>query len=190
MCRNALRVDPAKTGSLHLSADIIKESAFAAQNLKVTMPTSGDSASAARTCHQTGVTSDWIEFSSCDNSFYISLNYHRSSSGTSKPKSIWSLIPPDECHTFCEARLQRWMDRNGDYWAVAADGADDFGTRGERAAFFDAPGNAGDPWHGYPVGGKRGLPIQRRPPDDLLEHWYTSKRISYATYRRLLDGRL
>lgn len=81
------------------------------------------------------------------------------------------------------------MDGNGDYWAVAEDGAKSFGTLGERAAFFDAPVNDADPWHGYPVGGKRGLPMRRRPPDDLLKRWHDSGRIAYTTYSRMLGGR-
>ena len=127
---------------------------------------------------------------SCDESQYLSLHVHRSASGTRHPKSIWLLLPADECHTFCEARLQEWNDKNGDYWAVAKEGGGDFGTRGERAAFFDAPQNDTDPWHGYPVGGQRGLPIKRTPPDGLLQRWHDTGRISYTTFRRLLDGRL
>jgi hypothetical protein len=136
------------------------------------------------------VTNVGIEFSSCAESPYLSRNDHRSATGTKNPKSIWQLDRQSECHTFCEAELRQWSDKAGDYWAVAGEGQENFGTRGERVAFFDAPVNSGDPWHGYPVGGKRGLPIQRRPPDDIIERWYNAKRISYVTFSKLMGGRL
>lgn len=143
-----------------------------------------------RTCHKTAVTSDGIEYASCSQSSYLSRNDHRSATGTKNQKSIWSISRPDECHAFCRAELQQWSDKDGDYWAVAKDGSEDFGTRGERVAFFDSPVNESDPWHGYPVGGKRGLPIRRSPPDELIQRWYDSKQISYVTFSRLMEGRL
>ena len=151
---------------------------------------SNNSTPASRSCRKIAVTGDGIEFISCAKSLYLSRHDHRSVTGTKNPKSIWQLSRANECHTFCGAQLQQWSDKDGDYWAVARDGQEDFGTRGERVAFFDAPVNNTDPWHGYPVGGKRGLPIQRTPPDELIERWYNNGWISYVTFSRLMGGRL
>jgi hypothetical protein len=144
----------------------------------------------ARNCRQTTVESNGIMFLSCKGSKYISLNYHRSASRTRYPKSIWKISRPDECHTLCEAEIGNWQDKHGNYWSISRDGQIELGTRGERVAFFDSPQNKTDPWHGYPVGSRRGLPIQRRPPDDLLKAWHDSNWISFTTYSRLITGRL
>lgn len=151
---------------------------------------SENSAPTSRNCRQIKVTRDGIEFLSCEESSYLSRYDHRSATGTKNPKSIWCLSPADECHTFCEAEIQQWSDKNQDYWAVARDGENNFGTRGERVAFFDSPVNKTDTWHGYPVGGKRGLPIRRKPPDEILKQWYDTGWISYVTFSRLMGGRL
>ena len=143
-----------------------------------------------RTCHQIAADSDGIRFTSCKESLYISLNYHRSSSGTVHAKSIWALSRADECHCFCEAEIREWYDEKGDCWSISKDAKVEFGTRGEVVAFFDSPTNKTDPWHGYPIGGRRGLPVHRRPPDKLIEEWHRSGWISYVVYSRLIGGRL
>ena len=128
----------------------------------------------ARTCHKESVKPDGIEFASCKDSLYKSLYIHQSPSGTSHPKSIWALTPPAECHTFCEAELQNWRDDQQNCWSISQDAKVEFGTRGERIGFFVYPGdNPTVPWHGYPVGGRRGLPVVRRPPDALTESGIT-----------------
>lgn len=144
----------------------------------------------SRVCRQTRVTADGIEFVSCNDSLYISLNYHRSVTSTTHRKSIWILSRPDECHTFCEAELRSWQDAKGDYWAISEDGKIEFGTLSERVAFFDSPQNVTDPWHGYPVSGRKGMPSRRRPPDIIIELWHSTGWISYVTYARLIGGRL
>lgn len=154
------------------------------------MPMPSQAEPAVRTCSKTSVTSDGIQFISCKDSPYISLNYHRSSTGTIHKKSIWILSPADECHAFCKAEMGNWRDVGGDYWAISSDGQIEFGTRGERVAFFDSPQNITDPWHGYPVGGKKGLPTRKRPPDNVIELWYRTGWITYVTYSRLIGGRL
>lgn len=143
-----------------------------------------------RKCRQTGVSADGVSYHTCKESSYISLNYHRSRTSTKRRKSIWSIERPDECHTLCQAEIQNWRDKNGDYWSISKDAAVEFGSDGERMAFFDAPQNATDPWHGYPVGGKRGLPSVRLPPDYVIELWRTSKWVSYVTYSRLMAGKI
>jgi hypothetical protein len=132
-----------------------------------------------------------VEFVACDDSKYKSLNAHRSKSGTKHDKSIWNpdLSRGDECHTFCEASILKWHDGEGDCWSVVKDGAIQYGTRDERLAFFWAPQNEIDPWHGFPVGRKHGLPFRRRPPDQLIEQWHGSGRITYTRYLQLLQGR-
>lgn len=132
-----------------------------------------------------------VLFESCDSSAYKSLDVHWSESGTKHPKSIWNkkLSRADECHTFCEAKLNEWRDQNGDCWAVAKDGDMDFGTHEERVAFFWEPKNDGDPWHGFPVAGRRGLAFTRKLPDELIERWHESGRISFSRKIQMLKGR-
>jgi len=141
-------------------------------------------------CRQKEVDSSGIVYTSCAETLYLSLNYHRGGSSTTHPKSIWEISRPDECHVFCTAESESWADQNGDLWAVARDGEPHYGTRRERMAFFDAPVNQSDPWHGFPVGGRRGLPLRRTPPDAVVQRWWESKRISYTTYNRILTRRM
>jgi hypothetical protein len=143
-----------------------------------------------RTCHQVEVTSDGINFITCKGSRYVSLNYHRSSSGTSHQKSIWLIARADECHTLCLAEIFGWLDSDGNYWSTSKDAQVELGTRGERVAFFGRPQNAGDPFHGFPVGGRHGLPAMRKPPSDMIKLWMDAGWISYVMYSRLMGGRL
>lgn len=151
------------------------------------MTVSGESDEVARTCHQLGGPADGgILYKACDGaSVYKSMDGHRSASGTKHQKSIWaeSWSRAEECHIFCEAKIEQWSDKNGDCWSVAKENQY-YGTRREKVAFFDAPQNNADPWHGYPVG-NNGLPIRRRPPDELLQLWQDSNRISFVTFKRL-----
>jgi hypothetical protein len=143
-----------------------------------------------RTCRQVKVTPDGIDFMSCKDTPYTSLNCHRAESGTQHPKSIWAIAVQEECHRFCEAEIFDWSDSDGNYWSISKDGEIELGTRGERLAYFNAPQNERDPWHGYPVGGRRGLPTVRRPPKAIIERWWQTGWIKYVTYSRLMGGRL
>jgi hypothetical protein len=143
-----------------------------------------------RVCTQESVSSSGITFRSCNGTEYISLNYHRSPSGTTYKKSIWDIPRPDECHFFCIGSILLWKDDGGNCWAIGKDAEVVMGTLGERLAFFPRPTNQTDPWHGFPVGGRRALPVHRRPPDGLLRQWLESKWITKTTYDRLLGGRL
>jgi hypothetical protein len=121
----------------------------------------------------------------------VSLNYHRGSGKGRRDKSVWAISRDNECQTFCEAEIEKWVDAYGDMWAVSMDGRVVLGKAGERLAFFDAPVNAGvDPWHGYPISGRRGSPAHRRPPDELVDRWLGQGRISHVTYDRIVTGRL
>jgi hypothetical protein len=72
---------------------------------------------------------------------------------------------------------------------VAKDGEPAFGTLGERLAFFDAPVNERDPWHGFPVGGKHGMEFRGYPPDDVVEDWHKLALISFTTFTRIVTRR-
>ena len=143
-----------------------------------------------RRCVQEGVSSSGVTFRSCNDLQYISINYHRSPSGTTHPKSIWNISRPDECHYFCSGNILPWKDEDGNCWSIGRDAREVLGTRGERVAFYQQPVNQVDPWHGFPVGGRRTMPMRRRPPDELLRQWLDSGWISQVTYDRLLGGRL
>lgn len=145
--------------------------------------------SGSRTCRRTAVASDGVLFDSCQQTSYKSVNYHRATATTKHPKSQWNVSRDDECHTFCRAEAESWKDAKGNYWAVAEAGDPDLGTRGERVAFFDAPRNPRDPWHGFPVGTKRGALAFTPPPDDLVLKWHTSGFISYTEQQRILTRR-
>jgi hypothetical protein len=56
-------------------------------------------------------------------------------------------------------------------------------------AFFSNPVNATDPWHGFPVGRRRGLKFHGSPPDDLVRQWHQEKRITYTTCTRIVTRR-
>jgi hypothetical protein len=145
-----------------------------------------------RVCRQIEANKDGILFRSCNASTYISLNVHRSASGTRHAKSLWTISRDDECHMFCEAEWSNWSDGKGNYWAISKDGQVVIGKQGERVAFFDGPGNVLDPWHGYPVGppSKTGVPTTRRPPKELIDRWMDSGWIKYVTYARLMSNRI
>jgi hypothetical protein len=155
------------------------------------MTVSDDSTPVPRSCRQIEVNNDGVAFISCDDSKYMSLHVHRSKTATKHEKSIWNetLSRGDECHTFCEASLQKWNDADGNCWSVVKEGGTAFGTRDERVAFFWFPQNDGDPWHGFPVTRRSKIPFRKEPPDNLIERWHKSDRISFAMYLRLLKGR-
>jgi|SwirhisoilCB2_FD_contig_61_10275224_length_763_multi_3_in_0_out_0_1 hypothetical protein len=145
---------------------------------------------ALRRCQQGNRNSDGLEFTACEGTPYLSLDAHRSLSGTRHLKSIWNLSRPDECHVFCAARLGKWADAVGNYWAVAKDGEGNFGDSRERMAFFPVPTNVTDRWHGFPVGRKRGLLFWRDPPADLVQRWTAQGRISRVTRARIIQRKL
>ena len=140
-------------------------------------------------CKRLSADNSGVRYKACDASDYISLHYHRSASGTKHDKSLWAVAPPDECHTFCNARLEHWFDQDGNAWSVNEEKDAALGTRGELVAFFENPGNPSGEWHGFPVGGRRGLPTKKQPPDELLAKWRDDDWISYTTYQRILEGR-
>lgn len=142
-----------------------------------------------RSCKQTKVDNDGIHFASCQRTSYLSLNYHRSRTSTTNQKSLWQISREDECHTFCTAESKVWRDPQGNYWSVADSKASDFGTMGERLAFFPLPSNAEDSWHGFPVTTRRGVASNKWPPDDLVDKWHESGRISYTESQRILTRR-
>src|SRR5260370_20184481 len=121
-----------------------------------------------RTCRKIGISKDGIDFISCKESHYLSLNYHHAPSKTSHPKSLWAVPREEECHYFCRAELSNWSDSDGNYWSISEDGLIELGTRGERLAFFGVKAEQ-SPWHGWPVGGKLNLRNAHRPPYSLIE---------------------
>lgn len=94
---------------------------------------------APRRCEKVSVSSDGIDYISCAQSPYRSLNYHRSMTDTRHPKSLWieSISRADECHYFCMAELGKWVDADGNCWSTSRDATTELGTRGERVGYFD-----------------------------------------------------
>lgn len=140
-------------------------------------------------CQQVQVDADGIRFTSCSDSEYISLHYHRSSSGTKAKKSCWIITRIDECHSFCDAEINQWIDPQGNLWFISEDAEVILGASTERIAFFDKPVNGGDPWHGYPVTSRRGFG-HAKPPQILLDRWLKDGRISSVIYDRIMGGRI
>jgi len=154
------------------------------------MTAADDSEPTPRRCRPGKKNKDGLPFVACEGTPYLSLDYHQSSSGTRHQKSIWSLTRPDECHTFCESRLNAWADSDGNYWSVAAEKSEDFGTRGQRMAFFPVPTNETDTWHGYPIGRKNEQSDPHDPPTDLVQLWRDQGRISRMTRARIIQRQL
>lgn len=139
-------------------------------------------------CEKVRTDSDGIMYRSCAGTSYRSVNYHRSPSGTRDTKSIWSISRHSECNIFCESEQKSWSDTDSNRWSVAGEKAQDFGTEGERLAFFPTPTNNTDAWHGFPVL-RRGRRPFRCPPDELLTKWLSEGRISYVDQQRILKAR-
>jgi len=144
-----------------------------------------------RTCHRVAAHGRDVEYASCAGTAYLSLGYHRGRTTTAREKTLWIIPRADECHVFCSTEAPGSTDMNGDAWAISKDAARVFGENGERFAFFAKPVNAPtDPWHGYPVSGRKKAVTRRRPPDDVVAHWLQSGWISFTTHERILGGRL
>jgi hypothetical protein len=141
-------------------------------------------------CTRERVDGSGVYYLSSSRTLYLSLNYHRGSGKGRPGKSLWAVGRDDECHLFCEAETGKWIDAQGNYWVVSEDARVQLGKNDERLAFFDAPVNNIDPWHGYPISGRRGSPSRRRPPDEVVSHWFDKRRISYVTFDRIVTGRL
>lgn len=143
-----------------------------------------------RTCERARVDTDGISYISCSETSYLSLNYHRSQTSTKHEKACWDVPREDECHCFCESEIHQWVDPKGNLWYVSDGGSVILGKDGERLAFFDEPENDGDPWHGFPVSGRRGGAKRLRPPQSVLDKWLSSSRISKVMYDRIMTGRI
>lgn len=143
-----------------------------------------------RRCKRIRTDTAGILFSSCGQTSYLSMDVHRAMSATRHQKSVWAITRPDECHVFCVAEGANWLGTDGNCWAISPDGEVSFGTRGERMAFFWSPANATDPWHGFPVGGRRGMRFKKSPPDELVEQWHKEGLISYTTFSRIVTRRV
>jgi len=144
----------------------------------------------ARACRRVAAHDTDVEFESCLSTTYMSLGYHRSKATTKHVKAIWAIQRADECHTFCTSERSGWSDADGNRWAVSKDAARKLGVAGERLAFFPKRSNAHDPWHGYPVSGRKRAPQRRRPPDEIVHRWLQEGWISFTTHERLIGGRL
>jgi len=143
-----------------------------------------------RRCQRIGLAaSDGVRFNSCGDTAYLSIFKHRSRNDAKHLVSIWCITPDDECHVFCLAENESWKDQAGNYWSVPDMSESDYGTRGERVAFFPRPTNAPDPWHGYPLGRKSGVGSKKNPPDALIAAWFNARRINFTRQQRLLTGR-
>lgn len=187
---SAVRPAPAATpGPRSLTASFRADSPHATGHNKSVTTTSGQIPT-TRNCRRVEVSAGGINFSSCKNTRYMSLNYHRSPSTTTHPKSIWIIPPPEECHYFCLAEMLHWYDDDDNCWSVSKDAAEKFGSRGERLGFYQKPVNSQDPWHGFPVGSKRGLQFRRNLPIKLLQEWLEIGWINNVTFDRLIGGRL
>ncbi len=143
----------------------------------------------AKNCHRVQASGSDVEYESCYGTPYLSLGYHRTPASTAHPKSLWVISRPDECHTFCTSERHDWVNDDA-RWSVSKDAQRKIGAGGERLAYFPSRSNDHDPWHGYPVSGKRSAPHRRRPPDAIVQQWYAQGWISFTTHERLLGGRL
>lgn len=114
---------------------------------------------------------------------YQSLHYHRTRASR-QDKSHWNLSAGDECHSFCESTDHGWTDSTGSRWYVDANGKE-IGTSHERVATFPAPSNTTDPWHGYPVSGRRGADMSRPVPAEILEIWSTQGTVKRELLAKL-----
>lgn len=112
----------------------------------------------------------------------MALHYHRTNAAPSPHKSRWSLSAADECHTFCEAFENGWLDSRGVVWYITANATLPIGVDAEKIAKFPQPANASDPWHGFPVGSGTG----DRPSAEIINTWRTARRIDKVRQRRIL----
>lgn len=126
----------------------------------------------ARKCHYLYCDRSGRYYCACDGRTYLCHAHHRSSSFLNS-KSQWVLTRPEECHLFCQACLLKSEEGALGYWFISRGGKRIFGTRQERVAFFEAPQNQTDPWHGYPVSGAR-RGAGHRPPPEVVTSWQES----------------
>lgn len=117
-------------------------------------------------------TADGISFGPTTNgTHYISLYYHRHTSGGRPDKNYWhyAFLPPAEYSLFSDSEDGEWSDGAGHFWGVRDQGKLELGLRGERLAKFPCPSNNSDPRHGYPVSPQ--LRATDTPPDDVIQKW-------------------
>lgn len=143
-----------------------------------------------RTCHYVRSNGTAQYYLACDENEYLCHPHHRMPSKAST-KSQWAISRPEECHTYCQASLPTPSgDGSGGLWYISVGAERVLGTKGERLAYFEIPGDGeAVPRHGYPVGpNRRGTP--HRPDPVLVESWQRSGRIARHVADKIRRGRI
>lgn len=121
---------------------------------------------------------------------YLAVYYHRSAA-RQEDKGRWAITEEQEAHRFyCAYDNQNKSDLYPGLWHIES-GNTLIGTDGEVIAFFPAPINPQDFWHGYPFSFGRKAPKARiRALKETAENLFLIKKISLSRIKKIRNGSL
>lgn len=119
---------------------------------------------------------------------YLSVFYHRSAA-RQKDKGRWCIAEKEEALRFyCANENNNFSAECPGLWHIETSG-DSVGVEGEIIAFFPAPQNLGDFWHGYPFTFSRKAPIARiKALRAVADEMYKKNKISLGMAKKIRNG--
>lgn len=121
---------------------------------------------------------------------YLSVNYHRSVA-RSNDKGAWRISRDDEAFRFyCAFDYLNESAKYPGLWHIEG-GNEYVGVDKELIAFFPAPVNSGENWHGYPFTFARRSPADRiQALKEVANRLYERGDLSLARAKKIRQGDL
>jgi hypothetical protein len=120
--------------------------------------------------------------------FYLAIFYHRSLA-RQKDKGRWVITESEEAFRFyCAHDSSNLSALYPGLWHIEVENKV-IGAADELIAFFPAPKNSGDPWHGYPFRFGRAAPPKRiKALKDVAERLFQQEKIGIARIKQIRNG--
>lgn len=119
---------------------------------------------------------------------YLSVYYHRSKA-RSNDKGCWSISRPEEGFRFyCAYDNNNLSNIYPGLWHIE-NGKSYIGEDNELIAYFPAPKNANESWHGFPFTFERKSPPDRiKALKDVAERLFAQNKLSVGRITKIRNG--
>lgn len=121
---------------------------------------------------------------------YLSVYYHRSGALAAN-KGCWTISKEEELFRFyCAYDNKNCTPTYAGLWHIES--AEIYiGTNDEMIAYFPAPVNANDPWHGFPFTFAKKAPVERvKALRDVAERLFKQNKIPLKRIAKIRSGAL